>query len=144
MTDHAPQSDQPAQTDQAPGNERARRITDALREVYDPCCAERQISVVDMGLVRDVVITDDDAAVRLILTSGWCPFVVDLVARVRERVAALPEVGEATVEVVWDEAWTTERLSPEARRKLQFLPDPATVADRDRYVAAHSPPPRTT
>jgi len=27
-------------------------IMDALRTVYDPCCREKGISVVDMGLVR--------------------------------------------------------------------------------------------
>ena len=27
---------------------------DALRDVYDPCCREKGISVVDMGLVRSV------------------------------------------------------------------------------------------
>ena len=27
---------------------------DALSEVYDPCCREKGISVVDMGLVRSV------------------------------------------------------------------------------------------
>ena len=29
-------------------------VIDALREVYDPCCADRGISIVDMGVVEDV------------------------------------------------------------------------------------------
>jgi hypothetical protein len=42
------------------------------------------------------------------------------------------------VEILWEKGWGSERLSPEARAKLRFLPDPAAVGDRAAYVAAHS------
>lgn len=111
----------------------------ALGDVYDPCCREKGISVVDMGLVHDVSITDRHARVELLLTSGWCPFASRVLNDVAERVEQLPDVDSAEVEVVWDEAWTTDRLSPSATRKLRFLPEPAAVGDRDRYIAAHLP-----
>jgi len=114
------------------------RCLDALRDVYDPCCREKGISVVDMGLVRSVMVQDGQARVELLLTSGWCPFAARVVSDVRERLAALPEVGDAEVDVVWDEAWTTDRLSASASRKLNFLPSPALVPDRDAYVMAHT------
>lgn len=118
--------------------DRAEAVVDALRGVYDPCCAEREISVLDMGLLRDVAVDEDGAKIELILTSGWCPFVLDLVSKVEEAVRAVPEIGDAAVEVVWDEAWTSDRLSDDARRKLRFLPPPAAVSDRDDYVASHA------
>lgn len=118
----------------------AEEIIDALREVYDPCCAERGISVVDMGLIRGVAIDGERAKVELILTTGWCPFVVDLLGSVAARLQALPGLSGAEVEIVWDEAWTSERLSEDARRKLRFLPDPRAVGDRDGYVAAKTLP----
>ena len=111
-------------------------IVEALRTVYDPCCRDKGISVVDMGLVRSVEVDGDRAAVQLLLTSGWCPFAAHLLTEITERVQALPEVAEAAVEVVWDEAWTTDRLSDDARAKLRFLPDPRFVPDRDAYVNA--------
>ena len=49
-------------------------VLDALRDVYDPCCQEKGISIVDMGLVRSLVVQDRHARVELLLTSGWCPF----------------------------------------------------------------------
>lgn len=49
-------------------------IVDVLRGLADPCCEEKGISVVDMGLVRDVAVDGDLARVELVLTSGWCPF----------------------------------------------------------------------
>jgi metal-sulfur cluster biosynthetic enzyme len=52
-----------------------------------------------------------------------------------ERVRTLPGVDSATVELVWHEPWSPERLSDTARAKLRFLPDPATVADPAAYAA---------
>jgi metal-sulfur cluster biosynthetic enzyme len=58
---------------------------------------------------------------------------------VRERILEQPGVTDADVEIVWDEAWTTDRMSPKATKILRFLPPPAAVPDRDRYIAAHWP-----
>lgn len=112
---------------------------DALREVYDPCCREKGISVVDMGLVRAVHQTGDQVRVELLLTSGWCPFASRVLTEVAERIEAQPGVAAAEVEIVWDEAWTTDRMSERATRLLRFLPPPAQAGDRDAYLAAHQP-----
>jgi metal-sulfur cluster biosynthetic enzyme len=116
------------------------QVVDALRDVFDPCCAEKGISVVDMGLIRTAAIDPDGTArVELLLTSGWCPFAARVLTDVRDRVEALTDGRPADVQIVWDEAWTTDRLSPDARAKLRFLPDPVAVRDRDDYVSAHLP-----
>jgi metal-sulfur cluster biosynthetic enzyme len=115
-------------------------IVEALRSVYDPCCREKGISVVDMGLIESVNVDGDSARVELVLTSGWCPFAVQLLTAVRERVEALPEVAGASVEIRWEKGWDSERLSPDAKAKLRFLPDPSSVPDRAEYVAAHLKP----
>jgi metal-sulfur cluster biosynthetic enzyme len=112
-------------------------VLDRLRHVYDPCCREKGISVVDMGIIRSVTVAAGGAArVELMLTSGWCPFAAQVLTQVRERVEAIPGIEHAEVEIVWDEPWTTDRLSPAARRVLRFLPDPVAVPDRDAYIAA--------
>jgi metal-sulfur cluster biosynthetic enzyme len=115
-------------------------VIEALRSVYDPCCREQGISVVDMGLVDSVSFDGGEARLELVLTSGWCPFAVELLTAVRERVEALPDVAGASVEIRWDKGWGSERLSPEAKAKLRFLPDPASVRDREEYVAARLHP----
>jgi metal-sulfur cluster biosynthetic enzyme len=111
----------------------------ALSGVYDPCCREKGISVVDMGLLRSVDVHDGHARVELLLTSGWCPFAARVLTDVEDAMRADPRVDSCAVEVVWDEPWTTDRLTESARRKLRFLPDPAAVGDRDAYLAAHTP-----
>ena len=72
--------------------------------------------------------------VELLLTSGWCPFAARLLTDVEDAIRARPGVASCEVAVVWDEAWTTDRLSPSARRALRFLPDPVDVPDRDGYL----------
>ena len=110
---------------------------DALSEVYDPCCREKGISVVDMGLVRSVRQTGGQVRVELLLTSGWCPFAATVLTQVKDQILGQPGISDADVSIVWDEAWTTDRLSPRARSILRFLPPPAQVGDRDAYLAEH-------
>jgi metal-sulfur cluster biosynthetic enzyme len=112
---------------------------DALAGVYDPCCREKGISVLDMGLVRSVRVEDGMATVELLLTSGWCPFAAGVLTEVRDQIRRAPGIRGADVSIVWDEAWTTDRLSARARDLLRFLPPPAAVADRDEYIRAHLP-----
>jgi metal-sulfur cluster biosynthetic enzyme len=111
----------------------------ALSDVFDPCCREKGISVVDMGLLRSVSVRDRHARVELLLTSGWCPFAARVLTDVEEAIRAEPGVESCEVEIIWDEAWTTDRLSESATRKLRFLPDPVAVGDRDTYLAFHIP-----
>lgn len=111
-------------------------ISDVLRGVYDPCCQDKGISVVDMGLLHRASISGGVAQVDLVLTTGWCPFASRVLTDVESAVAGLPSVERAEVRVVWDEAWSPERLSADARSKLRFLPPPAEVADRASFVAA--------
>ena len=113
---------------------------DALSDVYDPCCREKGISVVEMGLAKSVAVADGHARVELLLTTGWCPFASRGLDEVEQAVVGASGVTSAEVAVVWDEAWTADRLSPSAAPKLRFLPDPISVPDRDAYIAAHRRP----
>jgi metal-sulfur cluster biosynthetic enzyme len=114
-------------------------VRDVLSDVFDPCCRDKGISVVDMGLLHRAEIHDGRACVELMLTSGWCPFAVNVLTDVETALLSLPGVETAQVDLVWDEAWTPARLSDSARTKLRFLPDPATVRDPAAYVASHWP-----
>jgi metal-sulfur cluster biosynthetic enzyme len=113
----------------------------ALAGVYDPCCREKGISVVDMGLLRSVTVADGHARVELLLTSGWCPFAARVLTDVEDAIRAQPGVDSCEVEVVWDEVWTPDRLADSAVRKLRFLPDPVAVGDRNAYLATARPAP---
>ena len=46
-------------------------LKEALREVVDP---EIGLNVVELGLIRDVTLTDDKVHVNMILTTPFCPY----------------------------------------------------------------------
>ena len=95
-------------------------IVDALRDVYDPCCADRGVSIVDMGVVEDVRVAGAHVDVDLILTTGWCPFVSSMSTAIPERLQRMDGVETVEVRTVWDPVWTMDRLSDSARAKLEM------------------------
>jgi metal-sulfur cluster biosynthetic enzyme len=92
----------------------------ALRQCFDPCCREKAISVVDMGLIESVAVDGGSVRIDMVLTSGWCPFAMHLLTDMQQQVAALDGVEHVDVNIVWGPAWTPERLSADARRKLSL------------------------
>ena len=110
-------------------------VLDALRDVYDPCCADHGISIVDMGVVEDVRVAAGHVEVDLVLTTGWCPFVASMSNAIPDRLNGLDGVESVDVRVVWDPVWTQERLSESARAKLT-LPLEELIPYREALIAA--------
>jgi metal-sulfur cluster biosynthetic enzyme len=109
-------------------------LMEALRDVYDPCCADRGISIVDMGIVDDVRVEGAHASVDLVPTTGWCPFVATMSSAIPDRLKRLDGIETVDVRVVWDPVWTMERLSPSAREKL-VMPLEELEPYRERRLA---------
>ena len=95
-------------------------VIGALDNCYDPCCRDRKISVVDMGLIESIEIQNRRVEIEMVLTTGWCPFASRLLEMVTEEVGALSTVDSVDVDVVWDPTWTPERMSESAREKLRL------------------------
>lgn len=89
----------------------------ALKECYDP---EIPVNVVDLGLIYEVKIIDTWVGVKMTLTTPGCGMSGMIAQNVRNRVLALAGVKEADVRIVWEPAWTPERMSAEARKRLGF------------------------
>ena len=111
-------------------------VMTALRDCYDPCCRDRGISVVDMGLIENVRIEGHDVHIDMLLTTGWCPFVANLFNMIGERVKQCEDVEQVEVQVLWDPVWTMDRLSESARRALT-LPLEQLLPLREQRLAAH-------
>jgi metal-sulfur cluster biosynthetic enzyme len=89
----------------------------ALRECFDP---EIPVNVVDLGLIYDVKIIDDWVGVKMTLTTPGCGMSGIIAQNVRNRVLAVEGVKDADVRIVWEPAWTPERMSADARKRLGF------------------------
>jgi metal-sulfur cluster biosynthetic enzyme len=97
----------------------------ALRDCYDP---EIPVNIVDLGLIYKVVLTPDPnskrafprqrVAVEITMTSQGCPSHAMIMEQVRNRLAGIPEISDAQVNLVWEPAWTPDRISQKAREQL--------------------------
>lgn len=93
-------------------------VKDALRHVTDP---EIGISIVDLGLIRSVTLSEDGTVVTvtMTLTSPFCPEGPAIVAAVEEVVRSLPGVTEGTVTLQWNPPWDPRKeASDEVKAEL--------------------------
>ena len=93
-------------------------IVAALKTVFDP---EIPADIYELGLIYKVDIKDDRAVdVEMTLTTPNCPAAAELPTMVENAVASVAGVGPVSVSIVWDPAWTPERMSDEARLVLNM------------------------
>lgn len=94
------------------------QIVDAIRTVHDP---EIPINLYDLGLIYELKISDSgDVDIVMTLTSPNCPVAETLPGMVESAVRAVPDVGEVSLELTWEPAWSSDRLSDAARLELEF------------------------
>jgi ring-1,2-phenylacetyl-CoA epoxidase subunit PaaD len=113
------------------------QVWEALAEVPDPEIPV--ISVVDLGVVRGVQVEGERVHVEFTPTFLGCPALEVMRAQMAERIAALG--GEPEVEVVLDDSWSTDRITPEGREKLRasgFAPPAPRAAGQPRLVQLQS------
>ncbi|HVJ07970.1 MAG TPA: metal-sulfur cluster assembly factor [Acidisarcina sp.] len=102
-------------------------VLTALKDCYDP---EVPVNIVDLGLVYGVTLQPDadstpafprqHVAVEMTLTTPHCPAHSMMVEQIRNRLAGIPEISQAKVNLVWQPAWGPERITPEGRKALGF------------------------
>ena len=91
-------------------------ILDAIRTVYDP---EIPVNIYELGLIYDVFVDAAGVAgVRMTLTAPGCPAAQSLPVEVARKVRDVPGIADAKVDVVWEPAWTKERMSEAAKLQL--------------------------
>jgi FeS assembly SUF system protein len=89
------------------------KIMDAIRQCYDP---EIPVNIVDLGLIYDVQSDDGgNVTVKMTLTTQGCPSAQAIPEQVRSLVAAVAEVNNVKVEIVWEPAWNPSMISPEGK-----------------------------
>ncbi len=94
-------------------------VWDMLKTCYDP---EIPVNIVDLGLIYgcEQVPGEGGSAVRvrMTLTAPGCGMGPAIAREAEEKIAGLPGVSCASVEVVWDPPWSPDRISAEGRQKL--------------------------
>ena len=92
------------------------KIIDALCSVYDP---EIPVSIWELGLIYDIAIDANRRVhVRMTLTAPACPAAQALPSEAERKVREVEGVTDAFVEVVWEPAWSPDRMSEAAKLQL--------------------------
>ena len=91
-------------------------VWEALATVKDPEIPV--VSVVELGIVREVVVEGEGVTVRMTPTFSGCPALAVMRAEIEAAVRALGATP-VTVETVLHPPWSTEWISEEAREKLK-------------------------
>ncbi|WP_432767997.1 MAG: SUF system Fe-S cluster assembly protein [Sphingopyxis sp.] len=102
----------------AVGGDLYEAVVNALKDIYDP---EIPVNIYDLGLIYNVEIDEGHAVVTMTLTTPHCPVAESMPAEVELRVGAVPGVGDAEVNLVWDPPWSPDNMSDEARLELGML-----------------------
>jgi ring-1,2-phenylacetyl-CoA epoxidase subunit PaaD len=115
----------------------ADEVWTALAGVADPEIPV--ISVVDLGVVRDVQVAGERVHVEFTPTFLGCPALEYMRARMTEAIEKLG--AEADVEVIQDDSWSTDRITPAGREKLRaagFAPPAPREATAPKLVQLQS------
>ncbi len=90
-------------------------VWDALAAIPDPEIPV--ISIVDLGVVRDVAVDGEHVRVEFTPTFLGCPALEVMRDAMAEKVRELG--GEPEVAVITDDSWSTDKITPAGREKLR-------------------------
>jgi ring-1,2-phenylacetyl-CoA epoxidase subunit PaaD len=93
----------------------AERVWAAFEEIPDPEIPV--ISLVDLGVIRSVDVEDGHVHVELTPTFLGCPALETMTREIEKKVRELG--GDPDVEIVNDDSWGTDKITPAGREKLR-------------------------
>ncbi len=125
--------------DEASTDTRIEDVWKTLAHVMDPEIPV--VSVVDLGIVRDVALRDGHLDVTITPTYSGCPATQMIENEVR---VALDEAGyaSATITTALSPPWTTDWIGPQAREKLRsygIAPPQADTIDKRALFPERAP-----
>ncbi|MGZ4292555.1 MAG: 1,2-phenylacetyl-CoA epoxidase subunit PaaD [Gaiellaceae bacterium] len=115
----------------------AEQVWAALEEIPDPEIPV--ISLVELGVVRDVQVDGERVRIEFTPTFLGCPALEVMRRAMEEKVTALG--AEPEVAVIQDDSWSTDRISTAGREKLReagFAPPAPRAAGLTTLVQLQS------
>jgi metal-sulfur cluster biosynthetic enzyme len=104
MTDEKPPTGGASAPAAAPSQQEI-AIRSALETVMDP---ELNLSVIDLGLIREIVIEAGKTTVRMLLTTPFCPYAPQIIEEVKQAAkSVVPQ--DADVEILPD-PWSPDLM----------------------------------
>ena len=105
----------------------------SLKQCMDP---EIQISIVDLGLIYDIDITEkNDVNIKMTMTTKGCPLHETMVDDVKRYTRKVTGVNNVNVDIVWDPPWSMDKISDEAKTMMKTMGGQSTPAPLDYETA---------
>jgi metal-sulfur cluster biosynthetic enzyme len=92
------------------------KIKQALELVIDP---ELNFDIVTLGLIYDIRLKEGRVEIDMTLTSTGCPYGPEIIKRINEEVAKIDDVKSVKVNIVWEPAWSKDKIDPLVRALLR-------------------------
>lgn len=89
-------------------------VFERLTTVMDP---ELHVDIVSLGLIYKVRVKNELIKVTMTLTTPGCPLAPVIDKLIKQALSPL-HAEEITLDLVWEPAWTKERMSEESKLKL--------------------------
>jgi FeS assembly SUF system protein len=91
-------------------------IVKAISTVFDP---EIPVNIYELGLIYDILVDARGVAgIKMTLTAPGCPVAHTLPVDVANRVKSVDGITDVKVDIVWEPAWTKDRMSAAAKLQL--------------------------
>ncbi len=92
-------------------------VIEAAKLCFDP---EIPVNIWDLGLIYDIqtVSETESVKIQMSLTSQHCPAAKSIPEDLKKKLTATGKVKEIQIDLVFEPAWTPERISEEGKKKL--------------------------
>ena len=88
--------------------EAKQKIFESLKTVIDP---EIGMNIVDLGLVYDLILTDNSIIVNMTLTTPGCPMHNSITSWVENVIQYQYPDKQAVVNLIWKPRWSPDKMS---------------------------------
>ena len=94
-------------------------IVKVLKTIYDP---EIPVDIWELGLIYFIDVADNlDVKIRMTLTSPNCPVAESLPQEVKDKIEAIEQVNNVTIDLTFDPPWDKDMMSEEAQLILDLF-----------------------
>ena len=94
-------------------------VVTQLKTIFDP---EIPVNIYELGLIYGVEVSETGVAhITMTLTTPMCPAAEELPPEVESKARSVPGVTSVQLDLVWEPAWTPDRMSDAAKLDLGMI-----------------------
>jgi len=93
------------------------KVIEEIRKIYDP---ELPVNIYELGLIYDVQVENNNAKIKMTLTTPNCPVAESLPKEVKDGAMQVEGIENVDLELVWDPPWNKEMMSEAAKLELNL------------------------